>query len=296
MGVRRALSGIGATVGGVLVVLGLLLVLAKQSFFDDQRVGDTIDRIVADPDVARLLTREVTARVVAAGGLEAVEDQIREGVSAIIDDTSTQNAIRKAAQNSYDVLVNGDDDAIVFDLPDQAERIRSELVQFDPTLDDKLPPASELVRFTIVERNSLPSIYDWVNSAKSAGWALFIAGLALIVMALAVGPGRFGVFAWSSVLVAVLMFVVWLVVRLAVNGATDSSDLVSKRVARLGADEFLGSVYRVSIGVAIFGTVAFLAGLVATWVRNTYYPPKPRTQRVPRPQRSRRGTPPSVAP
>lgn len=292
MGVRRAISGIGATLGSVLVVLGLLLVLAQRSFFDEQRAGDTINRIIDDPDVARLLTREVTERVVSAGGLEAVEDQIREGVAAIIGDESTQDAIRKAAQRAYDGLVNGDDEAVVFDLPNQAKRIRNELVQFDPSLDDKLPPASELVRFTIVQRDSLPSIYDWVNGAKSAGWALFIAGLVLVVMALVVGPTRFGVFAWSSVLVAVLMFVVWLVVRLAVNSATDSSDLVSRRVARLGADEFLGSVYRVSIGVAIFGTVAFLAGLVATWVRNTYYPPKPRKARSPRPRTTTRSAAP----
>jgi hypothetical protein len=264
------------------VVFGLLFVLVQRSFFDEGRVGDTVDRIIDDPDIVRLLAREITDRAVAAGGLEAVEDQIREGVTAILDDGTTKQAIRAAALDSYDGLVNGSDETVVFDLPDAAERIRNEIVQFDPTLAERLPPASELARFVIVERDSLPALYGWLESAHSAGWLLFWIGIALVVIALVLGPGRFGSFAWSAFLVALLMFVVWLVVRLVVNSATDSSDLVSRRVARLGADEFLGSVYRVSIGVAIFGTVAFLAGLVAIWVRNTYYPPKPRPPRAPR--------------
>lgn len=282
MGVRRAISGICSTVGAVLIVFGLLFVLVQRSFFDEGRVGDTVDRIIDDPDVVRLLSREITDRAVAAGGLEAVEDQIREGVTAILDDGTTKDAIRSAALQSYDTLVNGDDESVVFDLPDAAERIRAEIIQFDPSLDEKLPPAAELARFVIVERDSLPSLYGWLESAHSAGWVLFWIGIAMVVLALALGPGRFGSFAWSAFLVALLMFVVWLVVRLVVNSATDSSDLVSRRVARLGADEFLSSVYRVSIGVAIFGTVAFIGGLVARWVRNTYYPAKPKPPRAPR--------------
>ncbi|MFM8528257.1 MAG: hypothetical protein ACKOD2_01005, partial [Ilumatobacteraceae bacterium] len=236
------------------------------------------------PDVNRLLIRTITDRVVELGGDSEQREVIEQTVTKQMESPTTQRALRSAVVGAYDVLTTGDTDVVDIALADQGGELRRDLVAIDPRLDESLPAADELVRFTLFERGELPWSYRAVESAHSASWALFIAGCAMVLAALVLGPGRLSLFAISSLVASLGMLIVWLLVTTGVDrviGAID--DALSRRVARLTADRILGAVESLSLAIAIFAGVAFVGGALATVIRNKYYPPKPKVVRAPVP-------------
>ena len=57
-------------------------------------------------------------------------------------------------------------------------------------------------------------------------------------------------------------------------------DALTRRVARISTGAFLHDVNRVAIGVMIFAGIAAVASLLTSWLRHTYFPPKPKMRRV----------------
>jgi len=273
-----------AVVGALAAILGILLVKADQQMFTRSSAVADLDRVLADPDVNRLIIRTITDRVVELGGDGEQREVIEQTVTKQMESPTTQKALRSAVIGAYDVLTTGDTEVVDINLDDQGGELRRELVAIDPRLDDVLPSADELVRFTLFERAELPWSYRAVESAHSASWVLFIAGCVMVLAALVLGPGRLSLFAISSLVASLGMLIVWLLLTTGIDrviGAID--DALSRRVARLTADRILGAVESLSLAVAIFAGVAFVGGALATAIRNKYYPPKPKAVRPPAP-------------
>jgi hypothetical protein len=279
--IRRALSVLFAIVGSLIAVVGLVVAVADKEVFDRPTVEHTVDKILADPDVSRLLGREIVKRAVALGDLEAERDLVQQYVNERLKQTAVQREIRRGVLDAYTQLLDTSDPRIDLNLPNQAKQVRRQLVMLNPNLDTTLPISDDLLRFTLFQRSSLPWVYDLVRSTRTAAWGLFIAGAALVALALVIGPGRIGLFALSAALASLGMLVVWLLFTTGANhvlGGID--DALSRRVARLSTDRFLERVTGISLAVTIFGAVAFVAGLLAMWVRVAVFPPKPKMVRV----------------
>lgn len=284
MGARRPVALALAVAGALAAILGILLVKADQQMFTRSTVVADLDRVLADPDVNRLIIRTVTDRVVELGGNGEQREAIEQTVTKQMESETAQKALRTAVIGAYDVLTTGESEVVDVTLADQGGALRNELVAIDPALDGVLPSADELVRFTLFERADLPWSYRAVESSRPAAWALFIVGCAMVLIALIVGPGRLSLVAISSLVASLGMLIVWLLVTVGTDrviGAID--DALSRRVARLTADRILGGVEQLSLAVAIFGGVVFIGGALAAAIRNKYYPPKPKVVRPPVP-------------
>ena len=270
-----------ALVGALVAVVGLVVAVADKEVFDRPTVEHTIDKILVDPDINRLLGREIVKRAVLLGDLEEQRKLVQTLVDERLSQPAVQKDIRQGVFDAYDELMDTDHPRVDFNLPNQAKQIRRQLVALNPNLDSTLPISDNLLRFTLFKRSSLPWVYDLVRSTRNAAWGLFAAGAALVVFALVLGPGRLGLFSLVSATASLSMLVVWLLFTTGANhvlGGID--DALSRRVARLSTDQFLERVTRISLAVMIFGAVAFVAGLIAMWVRATVFPPRPKTVRV----------------
>ena len=91
MGVRRVVSVLLALVGALVAVVALVVAVADKEVFDRPTVEGTVDRILEDPDVNRLLAREIVRRSVALGDLEGE----REVVQAFVDQQLATPQVRE---------------------------------------------------------------------------------------------------------------------------------------------------------------------------------------------------------
>lgn len=281
MGARRAISIIFALVGSVIAVLGLLVVEAEKALFDKPHVEQAVDKILQDPDISRLLAREVTKRAVTLGALQEEESLVKAYVDQQIETPDVRDEIRAGVLGAYDTLMNTNSPRIDFNMPKQGKVVRGQLVLLNPKLDNTLPVSDDLLRFTLFKRPTLPWGYDLVKGTRDSAWTLFIIGAAMVLLALIIGPGRIGLFAFAAGLASVSMLIVYLLTLQRgqrVIGGID--DALQRRVARLSLDEFLRNANRLAIGVMIFAAIACVAGLLAGWIRMTYFPPKPKVRRV----------------
>ena len=281
MGIRRALSVLFALVGALVAVVGLVVVVADKEVFDRPTVERTVDKILADPDVTRLLGREIVKRAVLLGDLEEQRKLVQTYVDERLAQPAVQKEIRSGVFDAYTELMDTDHPRIDFNLPNQAKQVRRQLVGLNPNLDATLPISENLLRFTLFERSSLPWAYELVSSTRSAAWGLFIGGAALVAIALFLGPGRLSIFTLAAAVATVAMLVVWLLFTTGANRVLDGiDDGLSRRVARLAADQFLRRITQISLAVTIFGAVVVVGGLVTLWVRAALFPPKPKITRV----------------
>jgi len=267
-----------ALVGALCLVLGIVLFVADNSLFAEERVEQTTAAIVADRDIARLLTREITDRIVTIGDLEDDREQVDALVTLVVSDERVQEEAVAAVLASYDMLINGRDDVIVFNMEDLASEVRRQVVAAVPNLDDELPNADELLRFELFYRADVPEALNVIDTARHAAWWLLVVGALCIVAAVALGPGRFGIFGLAAAVVVVAMFLTATLISTASNNAIDDiQDPLSRRVARLATDEYLSRLDHVAIAVVIFGLIAVIAGIGGTWIKNSFWPPRAHT-------------------
>lgn len=266
---RRATAMLLATVGALLTVIGLVLAVADRSLFDATEVERTTRVIVEDRDVARLLTREITTRVVELADLEDQRDVVEEFVAALVADDEVQDEVTDAVMVSYTTLVDRPDEVIDLNLEEIARPVRIQAVAALPELDDELPPADELLRFELFHRSELPEIYDAIDTLRGGAWVVLAAGLVAIVAALALGPSRFAVLAVASgVAVAGMFFAVTWITTTSDDAADAITDPLSRRVAHLAVEEYLADLERVAVGVVIAGIIGVIVGVGGTWVVN----------------------------
>jgi hypothetical protein len=270
-----------ALVGALVAVLGVLVAEADKQVFDQTTVRHTVDRILADSDVTRLLSREITKRAVSLAALDAERSLVQSYVDSQLATPEVRKEIRTGVLDAYGSLMNGTSPRIEFNLPKQGTKVRHQLVALDPGLNATLPVSEDLLRFTLFRRASLPIAYDLVKRTRTAEWAMFVVGLALILISLALGPGRFGLFAFVSFISSLSMLGVWLLFTTGANHVLDGiSDPLTRHVARLSTDLFLHDVTRLALAVVIFGAVAVVAAFLAKWIRDSFFPPKPKVRAV----------------
>jgi len=270
---RRATSIILAILGALLAVAGSILAIADHSLFDRGEVQRTTEVIVDDPDVTRLLVREVTNRVVELADLQEQRNIVESIVTVAADDDDVRDELVDAVMVSYRDLRNGADDAIDLNLEDIAAPLRQQAVAFDPSLDDTLPPADELLRFELLDRRDLPQMYDAIETLRKAGWAFILVGLGIVIAAVAMGPSRLAIVAVACGTATAAMFFAVTWISTASDDAVDSvTDPLSRRVARLAVDEYLADLNRLAIGVVIFGVIGVIAGVGGTWLLNAIRP------------------------
>jgi hypothetical protein len=266
---RRVTAMLLAAVGALLTVVGVVLTVADRSLFDAEEVERTTRVIVEDRDVARLLTREITTRVVELADLEDQRDVVEPFVAALVADDEVQDEVTDAVMVSYTTLVDRPDEVIDLNLEEIARPVRIQAVAVLPALDDELPPADELLRFELFHRSELPEIYDAIDTLRAGAWAVLAGGIIAIVAALALGPSRFAVLAVASGVAVAGMFLAVTWITTASDDATDAiTDPLSRRVAHLAVEEYLADLERVAIGVVIVGIIGVIVGVGGTWVVN----------------------------
>lgn len=278
---RALLSILFAFAGAMIAVVGLLVVEADKALFDRAQVESKVDEVLEDPDINRLLAREITKRAVTLSMEIVPSDVVRPYVEAQLATPAVQADIKAGILAAYDSLMDTDNPRIDFNMPEQAALVRTQLVMLNPELDSTLPASDELLRFTLFQRPTLPWGYDLVKGVRGFAWTLFIIGAAMVLLALLIGPVRFRLFAFATGAASVSMLAVYLLTLQGGQRVVGSiEDGLQRRVARLALDEFMANANRVAIGVTIFAAIACVASLLAGWIRIAYFPPKPKTHRV----------------
>jgi hypothetical protein len=274
---RRLTSILLGMIGAVLAAGGLVLAVADRSLFSEEEIRSTTETIVADRDVQRLLAREVAARVVDLGNLEAGRDLVETGVALLLANEEVGREVVDGVMAAYDELMNGNDDVIAFNLQEVAENVRPQVVLLVPSLDDDLPPADELLRFDLFERADLPELFDYLDTLRAAAWWAVAGGIMLIAVAFVLGPERFTLLAVVSGTGVAAMFLLATWVSSASDRAIDEiQDPLVRRVARVATDEYLMTLDHVAVAVVIFGLIAMVAGIGGSWIKSAFYPARGR--------------------
>ncbi len=280
MRTRRVLSVLCTLVGAIVALLGLAVAVANHSLFSRPAVSTTVSRIVADPDVERLVARQITTRVVTLGALQPHAGVVAAEVDNLVKAPAVQADLSAAAMATYDQLVSGTGPEITFNLPNEAAVVRTDLVALDARLNATLPDNAQLLRFTLFRRSTLPVTYHWAKRSRQVAEVTLIIGLALLVLGLALGPGRFGLLSWAAGCVGVIAVTMFISLETAASDIiARMHDPVAARVTRLSTDTLLASLRHATLGVVIFSLVALVGGLVGVWIRATYYPETPKAWR-----------------
>jgi hypothetical protein len=279
--VRRTTALCLAIVGALVSVMGIILVVADRSIFDEGRIERITEEIVADRDVKRLLAREITNRLVELGDLASQRDIVSAAVDNSLSDERVQGEVVSSAMAAYEALVGSDSATIDFNLRRLSREARAAAVRVNPVLDQTLPPAEELLRFQLFAREDVPWQYDVIDGARKVAWWILVGGLMLIAAALVLGPGRFSLVAVAAAFGVAGMFLAAALISAATDSAIDGiDDQLSRRVARLATDGYLETMNHVALAVVIFGLITVVAGVGGSWIKNSLWPPNPHAVRA----------------
>src|SRR4051812_46296050 len=182
-GARRPLASRCLVVLGVLALMGGLLAgVANREVLDGDRFAAHVDGVRRDPDVARLLGQEITARLLAAEpDLVALRPLIEVAAATVVASPAFSGLLRTATAPLHRAVVSDENDQVVLRLADVAALVLAALRTFAPDVTLRAPPDLELRLAALGSQDASGRLIDLGHRGRLASWLLPLLGLALLV-------------------------------------------------------------------------------------------------------------------
>jgi hypothetical protein len=265
---RRVTSFVLATVASIVIVVGVVAVSAVHALFTRSTVEHTVTKVVADPSVDQLLSREITKKAVTAVGEPALQAPLQQRVTALVASPTVQADVITAAMVTYDLLVKAGKTPITFNLPRHAQQVRSEVAVLAPALVAKLPPANTMLQFKLFDRSKVPAVYRAIQRIKHVVWWVLLGGIVVLAFAAVLGKSRRVLLTWAAGTITVLLIVASVALQAISNRVVKGlKDPVVRQVTRVATDSFLADIRHYSNVVIVIAAVGLLAGIAATVAR-----------------------------
>jgi hypothetical protein len=262
----RSITSLALVVLGAFILMsGWFVNWADQNLFDSEQIADAATAVVVDPEFTVFIVREVTDRVMSEIDTPQLRPQVEQIVSQVQRSEEFAVAFREAADRLHRDLVDGGSEELVFNLEPVAIRVRAALISTDPSLEDQLPPAREMLRFDIAQRSDIPWLWRMIDRFRSSGEALLVFGGCLIALGLAVGPGRWLRLGIAGGLITICgLGMITLVRSFARRMQYRSDDNITRVGIRRLADALIGDLSsQAAVIVLIGGIMVVAAGIGA---------------------------------
>lgn len=282
-----------AVVAICLVLLGLVAPLSIVSLWTHDEIADNgryvamVAPLARNPEiqdaVATRLTQEITSRL-ASNGVPIndtvsswISSQVRKSVATDAFGTAWDEANRQAHRQLIGLL-NGTSsvaavrgDAVTIDLAAFIDLVRARLVASGLPLAANIPTVH--VEFTVFEARHLSVLQKVYRTLDDLAYVLPFVGLALLVVALAVGRSRRRTLLAAALVLALSMLLLWLALVVARYVYLDA--VSARQISRATAEAFYDAItgfIRTSLLVVLASSVvvaaiAWLAGPVSSVVR-----------------------------
>jgi hypothetical protein len=220
---RGALSLVLLLAGAALLVAGMAALYGSRELAEREAFSSRAVEALRDPDVRRVVTREVAAQITGATGLTAppeLERALERGISS----PGFERAFRAAARETHAEIFDREDASVAFDVPGAAALV--------PVLRDEAPayarlvPAGAEVRLVEVQPGfAAVQVARRADDVSVLGPLLLGLGIALLAAGVALAPDaraalvRAGVaVAAAAALLAVALVVIGEAVASRANG------------------------------------------------------------------------------
>ena len=263
---RRAGSMTLVALGALALALGAVMIWIDGHVFDTDEVVDTTAEILETPSVRELVREQLTTRISAEVD-PILAPIVADAVVVVIDDPRFTPLLSDAVGDAHRLLVEGDSERITFSLAAVWPVVVAELDAIDPTISPLLPDVAASLDFTLTERSELPAVWSFVDRFHRAALALVAFGLALVGLALVIGPSRWALI----VVVGVGLVVTGLGVQLAAGAARqeieDRTSGAAEEVAVAANDLFVAPLDDRMTQLAVVGGVVILIGIAVRLLR-----------------------------
>lgn len=264
---RRVVSIILVVLGTGCLVGGAVMVWVDTHVFDTDEVVSTTHTMLQESSIRELIRTELDQRIV--GVLDpAIAGFVDPAVVSVLDDPRFAKVLDDAVRTAHTTLVAGSQEDIVFSLADVLPIVTEKLDAIDPSIVPQLPDLSTTLDYTLTQRSELPKVWDAVDRFHRAATALLIFGIALIALALVIGPSRWALLLGVGIVTALFALGVQLgsnAVRRTIEHRIDEpgTRLAASDVAKL----FTAPLERQMTVLMVIGGIVAVAGVVTRLLR-----------------------------
>ena len=193
----RTISSISlAVVGCILVLLGAILLYAREEIIDKSAFGDRVGAALEDDAVRELVATELVVGLIEQGSPDLVAGRplLESVVGTVLDTSPFRQVFRQAARETNRVLFVRDRENVAFKLNDALEVIRFALQSTSPQLARQLPDELDAALLKLKERDFARVTLDVADGVRALGIVVpILALLALAASAVLAVDRRVGV-------------------------------------------------------------------------------------------------------
>jgi hypothetical protein len=273
---RAMTSVVLVVVGGVLLLVGVLALYAREHVIDQESFADRAADALADDEVRSVVTRELVVNLIDQGSTDliAARPLIEQVVNAALDTGAFREVFREAAVEANRILFVRDRDNAAFRISDAYQVIRFGLRSIAPEVAREIPPDLDVALLTLKRRDFAREALDVADGVRVLGIVLPLVALLTLAVAVAVAPDRrvavlrSGIAVGSvGVVLAIAMLIVRQRVLANVFGEDELTDEeVQGAVAGL-LDAFLGDLFVWALALGLAGLIVGAAAAALDPVR-----------------------------
>jgi hypothetical protein len=268
---RGIISTLLVLIGAAALAAGSVLWWTDGHVFDTATFTESTSKVLRDPQVQTLLSREITNKVMAYVESPELQPQVRLLVTQIVASEEALTLMDQGVVDAHRLLVDGTAPTLDLNLIALATEVRVRIVAAAPLLDATLPPPNNWFEFQLLKRTDLPKTYELVERFHSSAVALLFLGAALIGLALVLGPGRWALMMGSGLGVAAFGIAIVFALKKALQeGEARVTDPVAKAASKNVFSIFFHELNRQSITLIVIGGIVALLGVSIGLIRPEY--------------------------
>lgn len=188
---RNVASRVLVVVGGVLLLLAVLAVVAYRTFLDTASFAAGVDEIRKTEAVSDALGRELAAQIVAGTpDLVAVRPLVEQVSAEVAGSDLLSPLVVRAAAQAQRAATEEDSAAIVLRLADAGAVATSALAAFAPDIAARIPPDLSVTLAEIGGQDVLASTVRASRYLSIAAWGLPLLALGTLAMAVWIRPNQ----------------------------------------------------------------------------------------------------------
>jgi hypothetical protein len=269
---RTITSIVLAVIGGILVLVGAILLYAREEVIDREAFANNASEALEDDAVREVVATELVVGLIEQGSPDLIAGRplLETVVATVLDTSPFRQVFREAARETNRLLFVRDKGGVAFNLKDALDVVRFALQSASPKLADELPRSLDAALLKLKERDFARSTLDVADSVRVLGIvAPILALVVLIGSVLAATDRRVGVLRAALAVGAAgtTLAISYLVLRERTLAGVVGEDEVTDDELRAAVggilDAFVGGLFVWALLLAFAGLVIAGAAAVA---------------------------------
>lgn len=267
---RNAISIVCGVLAAVLLLVGGVLLYARQEIVDPDRFSARAVDALQDDAVRRVAARELVANVLERGSadLATARPLIETAVGVVVTTPPFRRVLRIAARESNRLLLTREEGNLVLDLADATSLIRGPIESVAPQVADRLPDDLSPQLLELRRSSAATTAVEVADRIRFLGLLLPALGLVALVAGVWIAPDRRAGVMRAGIglgVAAAVLLIALQVGRIQALAAVHGGELVTDDEARAAAagvwSAYLGdlrtwAILAGAVGFAVAGAAA----------------------------------------